>query len=79
MDKKIGDKFIYTDKDGRKHQLLIVEDTLIDCTKCFFGNGAKVAHPCKISQRIVGRCTGSRRTDGKYINFIILRSQKLKQ
>jgi hypothetical protein len=79
MDKKIGEKFIYTDKDERKHQLLAIEDTMIDCTKCFFGNGLKIAHSCKTNVSIVGRCTGPDRIDGKYLNFILLRSQKLRQ
>lgn len=78
MDKKIGSKFIHTDINRRKHQLLVVEDALIDCTKCFFGDGLKIAHPCKTSVSIVGRCTGPGRTDNKYINFILLRSQKVK-
>ena len=78
MEKKIGNKFIYVDKDGRKHQLLAVDDTTIDCTKCFFGDGTKVAHPCKTHSSITGNCTGPSRIDRKYINLILLRSQKVK-
>jgi hypothetical protein len=78
MDKKIGDKFIHTDENGRKHQLLVVEDTSIDCVKCFFGDGNKVANPCKTSVNFVGSCTGPGRIDRKYLNFILLRSQKIK-
>lgn len=78
MDKKIGDKFIYTNKDGRKHQLLAVEDTGIYCTKCFFGDGQVIAHPCKANGAIIGHCTAPSRSDYKYLNFILLRSQKVK-
>lgn len=79
MYKKIGSKFIYTDKDGRKHQLLTVEDAAVDCSKCFFGDGTKVAHPCKTSSRGSGSCTSGGRLDGKYINFILLRSQRIQK
>lgn len=79
MEKKIGTKFIYIDKDKRKHQLLVVQDIHIDCSKCFFGDGVSTTdHPCKTHSSIVGQCTAPSRSDHEYTNFILLRSQKVK-